>query len=74
MTRPQMNHDPGKSKGSEINVLRAQIKKDWGPKCEDYSMGCYVCQVYRALETIEEAYEVYGRRYHQTVPPIGPVW
>ena len=40
-----------------MNNFKKKLEKDWGKKCEDFSLNCAVCIVWRAFEVIEQLYE-----------------
>lgn len=39
-----------------LKILRHRIKRDCGKKCESFNINCMVCQVYLALDILEEFY------------------
>lgn len=39
--------------------LRQEGKKNWGPHCKEYVLGCSVCRFYRILEEVEALSEDY---------------
>ena len=41
----------------DIKKLEAYIKKEFGEKCPDYSLGCFGCAVYRLLKDIKSFYD-----------------
>ena len=49
-----------KALDNQVDTLRESIERDWGEKCPDFCVGCYTCQIHRALETIESAYDLHA--------------
>ncbi len=37
-----------------LKALKALIKKDYGKQCKAFSIGCVVCQVWLAIDILED--------------------
>ena len=39
-------------------ILKRKIRKDYGKKCKDFSLDCYVCRSYLLLTILEEIIDI----------------
>ncbi len=40
-----------------LKKLKKEIRKGYGPKCKDFELNCMVCQVWMALQILENAFD-----------------
>ena len=41
-----------------LKAIKKYIKEGYGPKCPDFYYACHVCQIWAAVDVIEDAYEM----------------
>ncbi len=40
-----------------LKQLKKEIRKGYGSKCKDFELNCFVCQVWLALQILENAFD-----------------
>lgn len=44
----------------ELKQIKKVVRKYWGKKCNKFSIGCPTCQIWQAIDVLEQADKIGG--------------